>query len=300
MSLPYSEFPVYVGQPNSDSVTNEKSNFLAATDVNVSYAASMTPKRSVVGIGVADPDPNKSIDQSNAFTFGGPLTANISFGLFLNNSVGVGEDGYSFLTGSNQDKYFPIQVGSGKFERCYLDSFSVDVQPYQPVSLQVNFTSLRPETGVAISGDSTPYNDEHPPFDSDEVIYGHTCAVAGMSTLFGNVQSQIQYSKTFSRTPVLTLGSLAAETALLDEVQHQMVVQATGLNEMMRYTGIGIGTTNPLPNPVTVNLTNVDGDTNFYLKSLDMTAGARVNTQSYAMAGGDTLVTTTTFTQALV
>ena len=72
MSLSYSDLPVYVGPPNTDS-PGEVNRYVAATQVNVSFSASAGAKRNL----------GKSINTDDQFKFQGPMNANISFSTIL-------------------------------------------------------------------------------------------------------------------------------------------------------------------------------------------------------------------------
>ena len=102
-----------------------------------------------------------------------------------------------------------------------------------------------------------------------------------MGDVVGGVQSQINYKKQFSRTPIYTLGSINATNMLLDGVESEMSITSTGLGNLIDFNGT------ELSSNVTVNVLNVDGAST--IPALTMTAGATVLTQGYNVNGGDTL-----------
>ena len=272
MSLSYSNLPVYVGGPNSSSV-GEANRYVSAIDANVSFSASAAAKRNL----------GQSVDSTDQFKFQGPRTTNISFKFILDTSV---EASNSFLNDANQSAFFPIKIGTNFYKNSYLSNYSVSISPFQPVTVAANFISMNPPSGDAIKQDTSPYGGDDIPFNSDGVIYGYTCSVGNMDDVVGNVQSQINYTKEYTRTPVYTLGSTNAETMLLDSVESSMNITSTGLENSIDYSG------DKLASNVSVGLQDIDGTAYPFIGTLTMAAGARVLTTNYSVNGGDTVVTT--------
>ena len=272
MSLSYSNLPVYVGAANASTIS-ENSAYITATQANVSLSTNSAAKRLL----------GSTVNSDDQFKFNNALGANISFSFFLETTLDSAGATFQFLTGSNQEKYFPIRIGANLYKDCYLSDYSVSIAPYVPVTLSANFVSLTPVTGGQITGDATPYAGGVIPYSPDDIIYGHTCTVTNMGDVVGGVQSQINYTKRFSRTPIYTLGSINATNMLLDGVESEMSITSTGLETLISYSG------NKLANTVQVNLTDVDGNACTNIKSVDMTAGARVLAENYSINGGDTL-----------
>ena len=272
MSLSYSNLPVYVGGPNSSSV-GEANRYVSAIDANVSFSASASAKRNL----------GESVNSTDQFKFQGPRTTNISFKFILDTSV---EASNSFLNDANQSAFFPIKIGTNFYKNSYLSNYSVSISPFQPVTVAANFISMNPPSGDAIKHDASPYGGGTIPFNPDGVIYGYTCSVTNMDHVIGNVQSQINYTKEYTRTPVYTLGSTNAETMLLDGVESEMNITSTGLVNSIDYSGDKLGS------DVSVGLQDIDGTAYPYIGTLTMSAGARVLTTNYSVNGGDTVVTT--------
>jgi len=272
MSLSYSNLPVYVGGPNSNTV-NEATRYVSAIDANVSFSASAAAKRNL----------GQSVDSTDQFKFQGPRTTNISFKFILDTSV---EASNSFLNDASQSAFFPIKIGTNFYKNSYLSNYSVSISPFQPVTVAANFISMNPPSGDAIKQDPSPYGGGTIPFNPDGVIYGYTCSVTNMDDVVGNVQSQINYTKEYTRTPVYALGNTNAETMLLDGVESEMNITSTGLENSIDYSG------DKLASDVSVGLQDIDGTAYPYIGTLTMAAGARVLTTNYSVNGGDTVVTT--------
>ena len=280
MSLSYSNLPVYVGEANASTVS-ENAAYITATQANVSLSTNSAAKRLL----------GSTVNSDDQFRFTNALGASISFSFFLETSLDGAGATFQFLADSNQEKYFPIKIGANLYKDCYLSDYSVSIAPYVPVTLSANFVSLTPVTGGQITGDATPYAGGVIPYSSNKIIYGHTCTVANMGDVVGGVQSQINYKKQFSRTPIYTLGSINATNMLLDGVESEMSITSTGLETLISYSG------NKLTNTVQVNLRDVGGNSCQNINSVDMSAGARVLAEGYDINGGDTLSASATIKQ---
>ena len=252
--------------------------YVAATQVNVSFSASAGAKRNL----------GKSINTDDQFKFQGPMNASISFSTILDPAF---NGGFEFANEDHIDDYFAVKVGLNTYKKCYLNNFSVSISPFAPVTLSANFTSLQPVSGDTINPDPNPYQGSGIPFDPDDIIYGHTCSVSNMTDVVGNVQSQINYKKTFNRTPVYNIGSVNASSMLLDAVESEMSITSTGLANLISISG------DKLASDVVVELDNVDGNSVVQFQNLTMAAGARVLAEGYDVNGGDTLSATATIKQ---
>ena len=161
-----------------------------------------------------------------------------------------------------------------------------------PVTLSANFVSLHPVSGDFIKIDPSPYAGDPIPFDPDDIVYGYTCSLSNATQAVGNVQYRVSYKKTFNRTPVYTLGAANATSMLLNGVESEMSIESTGLNSLIDFSGGAISS------DVTLGLNNIDGDglsTN--LPNVVMVNGSKVITQSYSIAGSDTVNTRATIKQ---
>lgn len=280
MSLPYSEFPVCIGAAGASTPPSETNQYVPTTQVDVTYNTTHRPKRKL----------GSTIASDDQFGFGGALTADISVNCLLQTGL---TSGFDFLADANQDNYVVIKIGSGQFNKCYATDVSVNIEPFAPVSLSAKFVSLDPPTGVQISGDTNPYGGNEIPLSGDDLVYGHTVIINDSANILNNVQSNISFNRKYSRTPIYQLGSINADTMLLDGVEEELSVSSTGLESLIGLSGeklvnnlvfylcgVGIGTAQA----VTPDLINFP-------------AGARVLTESYNVAGGDTVSTQATIKQ---
>lgn len=284
MSLPYSEFPVYIGQVGvGSSAPNEVNDYVPATQLNVSYSTSSSARRKL----------GKSVDSSDQFTFGGALSADISVSCLLQSGMVSGLD---FLLDANQDDFVNIKLGSGIYNQCYVKDVSLSISPFEPVVLSANFVSLDPAVGGSITGDGNAYGGQEPPLESDGIVYGHTCSISDADDVLGQVQSQINFNRTYTRTPIYGLGSVNASSMLLDGVEEEISVSSTGLNTLIGFSG------EKLTSNLQVSLKFKDGASSVGLGTqtddlIKFPAGARVLTESYSAQGGAAIQTTATIKQ---
>ena len=282
MSLPYSEFPVYIGQVGiGTDVPNEVNGYIPATQLNVSYSTSSSARRKL----------GKSVDSSDQFTFDQALSADISISCLLQSGMVSGLD---FLLDENQDGYVNMKLGSGIYNQCYVKDVSLTVSPFEPVILSANFVSLDPAVGGGIIGDSDPYNGQEPPLDTDIIVYGHTCSINDSANVLGQVQSQINFNRTYTRTPIYGLGSVNASSMLLDGVEEEISVSSTGLNSLINFSGEKLTSTLRVNLDVGGNVGIGTSPTNDLIR---FPAGARVLTESYSAQGGEVIQTTATIKQ---
>ena len=279
MSLLYSEFPVYIGVAGG-AVPNEENQYVPTTKVDVSYNTTHSPKRKL----------GSTIASDDQFGFGGALTADISVDCIIQTGL---SGGFDFLVDANQDDYVTIRIGHNQFNKCYATDVSVNVQPFAPVSLGAKFVSLDPPTGEQISGDPTPHRGVEIPLTGNDIVYGHSVVISDGANILNDVQSSMSFSRKYSRTPIYQLGSINADTMLLDGVEEELSVSSTGVESLIGLSGDKLGGTLQLymvgvgvgiAYPVIPDLINFP-------------AGARVLTESYGVAGGDTVSTQATIKQ---
>jgi hypothetical protein len=232
------------------------------------------------------------VDATDQFGFDAALSADISISCLLQSGMVSGLD---FLLDANQDNFVTVRLGNNIYDKCYAKDVSLSASPFEPVILSANFVSLEPAVGGTITGDSSPYIGGVPPLDTDLIVYGHTCSVNDSASVLGQVQSQINFSRAYTRTPIYGLGSVNASSMLLDGVEEEISVSSTGLNSLIGFSGeeltsllqvklnmqgsVGIGTTSPIDDLI------------------KFPAGARVLTESYSVQGGDAVQTTATIKQ---
>jgi hypothetical protein len=279
MSLRYSEFPVCIGAAGG-TVPPETSQYVPTTKVDVNYTTTHSPKRKL----------GSTIASDEQFGFGGALTADISVDCIVQTGL---TSGFAFLEDANQDDFVTIKVGDNQFNKCYATDVSVNIEPFAPVSLSARFVSLDPPTGEQITGDTNPYGGNEIPLTGDDLVYGHTVIVGDSAEILNDVQSNISFSRRYSRTPIYQLGSINADTMLLDGVEEELSVSSTGVESLIGLSG------DKLTASLDVYMCGVGiGTVQAAIPDLiNFPAGARVLSETYGVGGGDTVSTQATIKQ---
>ncbi len=284
MSLSYSNTPVYIGVPNTSNVNTGFTgsvDYIPALRSDVTFTTSNNPKRNL-GVNVVT---------SDQFTFGGALETNISIESLIQRDI---SEGFRYLSGTTeiQESYVPIRIGNNLYKKCYPTDVSIFIQPYIPVRIRANFLCLDPPIGTAVSGDSKVFSQTSGiPISGDDLVYGHTCTVGSpVGEVVGDVQAQADFTRTYNRSPVYNLGSINASSMLLDGIEEEISVTATGLTELINLSGQVLGGT--------FGFSLQDADNLFtngaLAEIIALPVGARVINQSYGIQGGETAQTSVT------
>ena len=237
-----------------------------------------------------------NIDADDQLRFDGDMDCKINVNFVVRSNDG-GYGGLDFLldeynlTGQRQ---FVVGVGGVSYNKCFVDNYSLTVKPFEPVVGSVTFSSYTHPSTLAGATDETVNDD----LSTNDVIYGHTCSLVNAGNVVSaDVVNNISYNKTYSRTPVYTLGSSQATSQLIDAVEVDMNVDSTGLNSLINISG------SKLADNFGVELFDVDGSgivnnsNNFHLT---VSAGAHVISEGYSVNGGDTLVTKATIKEVIL
>ncbi|MGA0317664.1 MAG: hypothetical protein ACO3LB_08265 [Flavobacteriaceae bacterium] len=181
-----------------------------------------------------------------------PITCNIDFDFTISNDHNPNfGDPYFFMRddipgGNNTGKnYFPITVGRNIYNKCYLNSISIDVKPFAPVTCKASFRSMEPASGQPLKGMYTAQNYSGAPnqlMDSNGFVLGHTCELSGWFDNLTKVDaiSQITFNRTYNRKDVYCLGEEKPRQSLVKTVENRMTIKTSGINEMMPSSGIRI------------------------------------------------------------
>ena len=266
-------------------VAVDAGNPILATKVRVDFSTKNQIKRQL-GANISDAD-----DQ---LRFNGDVDCKISLDFVL--QTNLLNDRFLFdsyhNTGQNS---MSVDIGGNQYQSCFIDSFSLTVRPFEPVMGSVTFSSYNPDSaaleGFIDDGVDTDLN-------TTDIIYGHNCLLSGASNVVASdIINDLSYNKTYSRTPIYTLGSQQATSQIVDGVEVDMNVQSTGLNQLINFSG------NKLSSDFGVGLRDTAGDGITYSSSnfdLIVNSGAHVVTEGYSVDGGGTLVTKATIKEVIL
>ena len=306
--MTYSNLPVFVGQKNASTIT-ESNSALVATDVSIDYPTKMAPKRFLGQ--EKRPAIRLFLKSDEQVTFDGPLEVGISVNFLVHTNLPASaETSYGFLldhqkasaTGTN---FFPIKVGDNLFKKCFLDSYSANIQPFAPVQFSAKFTSYDPPRLEKISVDNSPPDSNlENLLKSDKIVYGHTVEISNTSQVVDeNITSSVSFNKNYSRKPIYRLGDIVATKYFVDAVESEMKIESTGLTQLINHSGTKLTSElkfslkshdNQVINPFAGGLGGAG------VLSILANSGSTVTSQNYGMQGGESLLTSVTIKDVIV
>ena len=255
--LKHSETPVII-QHNNVNYTGTTSS------ASISYNAALESSRILA--------PN----QNNNFRIGGPLAAKISLNFIASsgdNSSSVANLILNTLTGNQSGN---IKIGESIFSGCYLNSASVEISPFAPVSVSAEFTSTNMIVNSGFAASSSSISN----IDHDAVCHGHTTYINNGNSLSDKNYAAISYRVSCNRTPVFNLGQKLAQNMFLDSVEKELVIKATNIGNFIDYSGYG--------DVISIDLKNNNQQSIVY-PNLSMSANSRIVSQNLSMEDGGIL-----------
>jgi hypothetical protein len=246
--LKYTDLPIFANFTQQDTapVTTGSANHLfAATDASISLDPSISPNR-YLG------KPQNRVD----FSPTGPMEGKFS----LTFHPLIEQNGGTILNvqKTNQLSFFDltgdfsaghqIKVSNFLLKQCYLQSYSVKINAFQPVVVSANFvaydisqltnTQLAAYTGVtpSLAVDSTkPYY---------EVLHGLTTLMDAVTGNLPSTKTSIEIQVDCQRTPVYALGSKTPSSVILNTVERTTTIQGENIGNVVDVTGANAGATN--------------------------------------------------------
>jgi len=269
------------------AVVLDGSEPILATKVGVDFSTKNQVKRQL----------GANIDAGDQLRFNGDVDCKIGLDFLVSTRDDGGNDFVNFLfdsfhnTGQNS---MILNVGGNIYNSCFIDSFSLTVRPFETVMGNATFSSYDPSDSV-LTGANTLL-DVH--LYTNDVVYGHNCLLSGAGNVVASdIINELSYTKTYSRTPIYTLGSQQATSQIVDGVEVDVNVQSTGLNQLIDFSG------NKLSSDFGVGLRDVGGSGVTYSSSnfdLIVNSGAHVVAEGYSVDGGGTLVTKATIKEVIL
>lgn len=317
--MTYTNFPVYIGDGNKKFSSNfgyVNDRMIYANSANVNYQTKFKADRKIT----------ENVNDGSAFVYDGDLTCSVDFSFYFypylsrvwNSTIGDYVTGvsnvYSFLmdngdygddglllgnaTGRN---YFPIKIGDNIYNKCFLDSYSIQVDAFQPVLCSAKFMCYEPlEQGSTEEDSSIAFDKYNDLMSGQKVVSASDCELSG---LYGDVVSadvvpRVTYTRNYRRTPVYGMTDIKPVDYLMDAVECQMDIESTGLSNFFNYSG------SALNGDMGLRILNSDGERILpeYNGGFDFVvgSGARVNQQNYGVQGGDTIKTRVTINESII
>ena len=275
------------------AVSVDQCDPLLATRIGVDFSTKNETKRQLAA----------NIDVNDQLRFNGDVDCKISVDFVVRSDSGS-YNGLCFLLDNYNDSgasSMELSIGANAYNSCFIDSFSLTVKPFEPVMGSASFSCYDPSAGN-LSGVIDNAVNSH--LETENIIYGHDCVLTGAGNVVAsNIVDNLTYKKTYSRSPIYTLGSQQATSHLVDSVEVDINVQSTGLNQLIDFSG------NKLNSSFGVLLKDsLDNVVSYYSpetsESLDLNlivnSGAHVVSEGYSIGGGETLVTSAAIKEVIL
>jgi hypothetical protein len=214
------------------------SDLMAANEVSINFDTSLEPRKYLGKNPI-----------SNDFAPTAPLAAKVSFSWFPlvgenANSRGVSQTGVLALTGEFETGH-QIRVGNFLFKDCHLNSYSIQITPYQPIVFSADFNSYDVDsiegskfTGMANAPSLLQQNGTGAYFDS---LHALAVGITGNLEPLPQSKKSVQISASCGRTPVYTIGYKTPERVLLNSVERTVTIEGENVGEIINFNGSGDG-----------------------------------------------------------
>lgn len=267
--LNYTDIPIYANFTGENGVviTGSAENFFAATSASLSIDPNLVQNRFV----------NIEQDKNN-FSHNGPLEGKFSFTFYplietisnfnlrisKNNQLSFFDLTGNFPSGHN------IRLSNLLLKKCFLQSFSMKIEPFKPISITSNFVVYDMSSVVnnEISASKVEFsaNKNNNPYY--ETLHGTTSKLMDQNK-YGEIKSSIDISVQVDRMPVYTLGSKYPDELILKSVERTTSIKSNNIKAIIDITGGHVGNTslylmpyslsnNPQANPVQNSVLNFD------------------------------------------
>ena len=192
-------------------------------------------------------------------------------------------DSFNFASGVLRDLtgtgFTDLHIGSNSqiFRDCFLDSCSIQINPFQSAEMSVSFTCTNPITGLSFLGSASFLS---PSNITDKFAYGHLAEISGGSMFSDSNQSNISYSIDCKRTYsfALSASKRTVERVFLDEVNKKLAIKATNINNFITESGTS--------SSIEINLKNQSGQLVLPSGSISISPRGRLNTQNLEIQAG--------------
>ena len=287
--IQYTNVPVFANFSNINTAPTTgvgTSDLLAANSVSINFDSQLEPRKYLGRSPI-----------SNDYAPTGPLQAKLSiswFPLIGENAFSrqLSQTGVLALTGDFTTGH-QIRVGNFLFRDCYLNSYSIQITPYQPVSFTADFNSFDVNsverltfTGLANAPRLLTTAGTGAYFDAM-----HALAVGIDGTLEPLPQSKksVQISTSCSRSAVYTIGNKIPERVILNSVERTVTVEGENVGSIIDFNGSGDGTSvnfkfSPFRYVVTGNNFDPTGS-----HKLLIAVSGKISAQSLSVQPGNTL-----------
>lgn len=146
--------------------------------------------------------------------------------------------GFGYLHSLTGDTSFTVAIGKTQFNRCFLESLSLRIQPNTPIFAQASIKMFRDDF-QAIPSTGQPYNLTDL---TDKIAYGHNVTTGSFNSRADNNISTCAYSVNCQRSysfPIWGAANQSGEKIIsfLDSVDKKIEIQCRNMDDLIPYTG---------------------------------------------------------------
>jgi len=241
--IKYTNVPVFANFSSPDAAPLTGSNnhdLMAANEVSMNFDTSLEPRKYLGRTPIG-----------NDFAPTAPLAAKISFSWFPligenANSRSMSQTGVLGLTGEFETGH-QIRVGNFLFKDCHLNSYSINIIPYQPITFSAEFNSYDVEdiegtkfTGLANAPGLLQAAGTGAYFDA---LHALAAGITGNLEPLPQSKKSVQINVSCSRNPVYTVGNKTPERVLLNSVERTVTIEGENVGSIINFNGSGDGST---------------------------------------------------------
>ena len=265
-AISYKDVPVYLS-------TGGGFTPILAQNVSIQYQNKLKANRTLT---------SSQSTQFEGYGIDGPMDASISLAFYAETSGSGAKYCLETLTGNTSGN---LLIGGVPFSGCYLNSATVNIQPFTPVIINADFICHNPTTGSTWArdgGNNLRTITEIPNVSNytQKIVYGHSVSLISGTGLSEETKDAITYSVACARTPRYALGSINTDRVFLDSLEKDISVKSTNITRFINYTGYD--------DAISIGLRDETG-ANALSSNITMSA-ARILGQSLSASEGETLV----------
>jgi hypothetical protein len=254
-----------------------------ASSVSIAHSAKLSNQRTLAPntfpemrvAGGTDTKINMSFLLSNKFTSDNPNANSYNFasGIFTN------------LTGTGNTD---LIIGNRTFSGCYLDQLSVDIVPFQAVTMSASFTCTNPPTGLAMTTSVAVAQTGI----TNKSAYGHFAVLSGADNYSDDIHSSISFSLDLKRTYSYGISKRIPNIVFLDEVTKQLQIKSTNIKTFINESGVS--------SSFSVDLKNELGELILPSGTLSVSSRGRLTAQNLTVSPPNILMADVTIDEALL
>jgi hypothetical protein len=182
---------------------------------------------------------------------------------------------FNQLTGF--DKLTVLKFGKNVFSGCYLDSASIQISNFAPVTVSAEFTCLNAPTGLPIIPDTVG---KIIASNHGDIAYGFNTQITNGTLLSDSNRDTITYKVDCNRTYSTAIGQINPNNIFLDSVEKEINIKSTNIGNYIDYRSYG--------DAINIDPKNASGQS-IISGGFGMSSNSRIMSQNLSIAEGGIL-----------